>query len=588
MGRGFVPLLLLPPLLAAPRGVQGFIIPKGTSWGGHGCTHGDDHLPRVMSRSGSMSWSSVSSTCLSRMAVSTPPAPGAAAALVDEDVLDELAGCTSGVVARRLLDRAIPMEVVPGGSGKGGDKVAPSPRSRIYNSLSIPRGASSLPVSDADLAIQTKVRNTKYSVMELIELNGDLDADRASAALFAITLGSSLSAVGAGEVLISLPEVMRFIVVWILAFAPLAFVGTGLASPAWLASVLVGIQRAAFPSYRKRMLQHEAGHFLLGHLLGYPIKSYTANAVRNAVELYPLRDKEMGRERAMNLGFDVDRRREVETSGREISNDGYIYDGDDDRSESSSNTPYFSEKGRGESDLRERSVFRDGRSDPARRSTASYPSVSPTIPESNDPTRSWPYRGLDEDTLDCLSVVSVGGVCAEILAFGNAEGGYADLSQLRIFFAAAADSVMSDDGDKKAENRIRYSVGYGITQLRRHMGALDALVEVMERDGTVAECVLAIENCPSVSGVGGLLGGSSDVERTRRERIRMDGVGLLERFLLCGGKNSDAEDDGVLLGDGGGGRKARFVLTGDDPLYVAGALAFSFFIWASNGGLSLH
>lgn len=53
-------------------------------------------------------------------------------------------------------------------------------------------------------------------------------------------------------------------------------------------------------------------------------------------------------------------------------------------------------------------------------------------------------------------------------------------------------------------------------------------------------------------------------------------------------ENSDAEDDGVLLGDGGGGRKARFVLTGDDPLYVAGALAFSFFVWASNGGLSLH
>jgi hypothetical protein len=28
----------------------------------------------------------------------------------------------------------------------------------------------------------------------------------------------------------------------------------------------------------------------------------------------------------------------------------------------------------------------------------------------------------------------------------------------------------------------------------RHLGALDALVSVMERDGSVAECVLAIES----------------------------------------------------------------------------------------------
>jgi hypothetical protein len=52
------------------------------------------------------------------------------------------------------------------------------------------------------------------------------------------------------------------------------------------------------------------------------------------------------------------------------------------------------------------------------------------LPSRDEPRNAWPYRGFDAITLDSLLVVSVGGVCAERLAFGNAEGGYADLSQL--------------------------------------------------------------------------------------------------------------------------------------------------------------
>ncbi len=52
------------------------------------------------------------------------------------------------------------------------------------------------------------------------------------------------------------------------------------------------------------MIQHEAAHFLMGHLLGLPIKGYATNAVKSAVEFYPLNDPEIGRDRAQSLGFE--------------------------------------------------------------------------------------------------------------------------------------------------------------------------------------------------------------------------------------------------------------------------------------------
>ena len=76
---------------------------------------------------------------------------------------------------------------------------------------------------------------------------------------------------------------------------------------------LVSIQRNVFPTYRQRMIQHEAAHFLMGHLLGLPIKGYATNAVKSAVEFYPLNDPEIGRDRVQSLGFD----RIHSTSGRE-------------------------------------------------------------------------------------------------------------------------------------------------------------------------------------------------------------------------------------------------------------------------------
>lgn len=394
--------------------------------------------------------------------------------------------------------------------------------------------------------------NSKYDIMDLIELSGDRDADRVSLTLLCLTVASSLSAIAANQKLPG-PEILRFIVVWILSFAPLAFVGYGIADTDRLQALLVVIQRRLLPAYRCRMIQHEAGHLLMGHLLGYPVKGYSVNAVKNAVEFYSFADSDVGVDKAQLLGFDKPRPTLSVDDAQEYSQ--------------TADVPFFSDQGRGALFMEERSVFRN---------------QTKTVDKSlASPTSTWPYRGLDDATLDQLAVISVAGVCAEILAFGRAEGGIADLSQLRQLFTLAETAL----SEREIENRIRFALGFTMTQLRRHLGCLDALAEVMDRDGSIEECIVAIETCDNRSGQSPILG--TDYELERRKLFRSKQVNIIENFLL-GDKTIDSVEDRLVEGKGGGYKKQTFRLTGDDPLYAAVAVALAFLVWASSGGLSLH
>jgi hypothetical protein len=451
------------------------------------------------------------------------PITGSQGVQFDEELLGKLDTCTTGTAARKLLERALRCGV--DGCDASSDESAPR-REILFGSATIPRGASDRSISDGDLAIQTKIRNKKYGVFDLIDTNGDRDADRASAAVLGVFLASTLSAIVANENLPG-PEILRFVVVWVLSFTPLALVGFGIASADRLQAVLVSVQRQIFPIYRQRMIQHEAGHFLMAHLLGYPIKGYSTNAVKNAVEFYPLSDPDVGLDRAQGLGFDPRK-------------DSTNYDDAIWGEPSNSDVPFFSKDGRGASLLQGRSVFRN-----AKNYTES-PLLK--IASQNQVRDSWPYRGFDHAVVDRLAAVSVAGVCAEILAFGNAEGGIADLSQLRQIFANADPALSERDMD----NRIRYSVGFAMTQLRLHLGALDALAEVMDRAGTVSECVAAIESCSNVSGNDGIFG---DYDIRRRQKVSTlatshsmgTGISMTELIYLfasiskvqvCGHRNS--------------------------------------------------
>ena len=269
--------------------------------------------------------------------------------------------------------------------------------------------------------------------------------------------------------------------------------------------------------------------------------------------------------------------------------------------------PYFSKDGQGGSAL-QRSVFRDEDS-----ADASTFALSPE----DDPTSTWPFRGFDDETVDKLAVISVAGACAEILAYGNAEGGVADLAQLRRIYGASASAKKSSDeeGDaefgsfsddatkrrlrrenevntvgmdeKEMDNRTRFALGYAMGLLRQHLGALDALAEKMEEDGSVVDCIVALESCTNVSGY--TLKG--DYDKIRRERFQAEERGMggwIEKTFLGGSKTIDVEDSSVIEGKGGGDRKPTFQLTGDDPIYAAVAVSLAFAAYAFNGGITLH
>jgi hypothetical protein len=451
--------------------------------------------------------------------------------------------CTSVSQAQRLLEQQL--------CNNNDEKY-------LYKSINVPPGASLKALSDGELAIQVRLANRKYKITEVIDLNGSRDIDRLSLGLFCVTIVSMFTALTINQSLPG-PDIVRFALVWVVTFTPFIFIGYGIKEADKLQSILVDTIRKISPSYKKRMIQHEAGHFLMGYLLGWPIASYQTNSVKNAVEFYSLSDPDRGRNLARQLGFDKPKSSQSLTD-REVQSRGY-YD-----------VPFFSREGRGALLLEDLSVDRK---------QGNLTSSLSKLSANDEPRNSWPFRGFTDQALDQLTVVSVAGVCAEVLAFGNAEGGFADFTQLKQIFNSAEGKIE----DRERENRIRYAIGYTVSQLRLNLGVLDDLAKVMDRGGSIAECVLAIENCSNRAGQNGV---TKDFDLRRREKIRQE-ASFFERLLFFGGeRNIDTIEDRLVLGDGGGGRKVSVRLPGDDPLYAAIAVALLFLFWAFSGGLSLH
>mmetsp|Transcript_29226 Transcript_29226/g.38437 ORF Transcript_29226/g.38437 Transcript_29226/m.38437 type:complete len:426 (-) Transcript_29226:275-1552(-) len=292
-----------------------------------------------------------------------------------------------------------------------------------------------------DVVMMTKIRG---DLIEKLGLDGKSDVDKIASVLFAVIIGSILSSL---TVLQNLPgpEIIRFSAVWVLAFAPYGYLTLGLSFPATLQKLLIQIFRTIDPSYRDRLLYHEAGHFLVGYLVGMPVASYSADSPVNAVQFYPLQ------------GIPVQQ----------------LAQGNNDENEKDEQINAETL----------RKLWTKINQDPNGPTTKA-------VEEGMAVARS---GKITLEALQRLCVTSLAGVMAECIQLGNGEGGYADLVQLQNFLYFCEKKLT----DREQQEYVRWGAIQSYTMLENYRDELDNLVEAFKNDASVAECIQVIEQTRS-------------------------------------------------------------------------------------------
>merc|ERR1711967_177947 len=91
------------------------------------------------------------------------------------------------------------------------------------------------------------------------------------------------------------------------------------------------------------------------------------------------------------------------------------------------------------------------------------------------------------------------GVAGEVVACGDAEGGFADVMQLRELMRGASPPLASP---REQDEKIRWATLFALTLLKQHDYALNALMNELEAARDVGSCILAIEEAKDSADMG--------------------------------------------------------------------------------------